>query len=157
MGFSILFLLTWLFSALFVVIQKKLSIIENTFIFLLILIVGINFSWITIEEMKLITLSKNGLDYTAFLLNQSVLFPMLLLIQLNLLQRSKTVRKTIIITFSSVGIMLGISFLLTFYNVTDYTKWNYGYDAIYYFGLHLIAFYSYKSFRKVTKSVVEYS
>lgn len=157
MGFSILFLLSWLFAVIFVVMHKKLSVVENTLVFLIILIVVINFSWIIAEEMKLIKLSRNGVDATAIILNQVVLIPMLLLIQLNLIQRSHTFTKTIIITVASMVIMLGSSFLFNFYNITEYTKWNYGYDAIYYICLHLIAFYSYKAFKKVTKSVVQYS
>jgi hypothetical protein len=157
MGFSIVFLLSWLFSAIFVVIRKKLSVVENTLVFLVILIVSINFSWIIAEEIKLIQLSKNGVDAITYILYQVVLLPMLLLIYLNVIQRSKSFSKTIIFTIASLGIMLGLSFLFNFDNITEYTKWNFGYDAIYFFFLHLIAFYSYVSFKKVSKSVVQYS
>lgn len=85
MGFVTFFFLTWLFVLIFAFIRKKLTIVENTLVFLIILIVSINFSWIIIDEMKLITLTKNGFDYTGYLLNRSIIIPILLLIQLNLL------------------------------------------------------------------------
>lgn len=85
MGFVVFFFVAWLVVSIFSLIKKKLSIIENTFVFLIILILSINFSWIVIEEWKLISLSKKGFEYTGYLLNRSVILPMLILIQINLL------------------------------------------------------------------------
>ncbi|WP_404328930.1 hypothetical protein [Mesobacillus maritimus] len=111
MGFAIFFLLTWLICAVFIVIKKQLSIIENTAVFLVILILNINFAWIVIEEFKFITITQSGIDYIPFLLNRSILMPLILLVYLNLLLRiDKTSYKTIYLTVASVTLMLGLSF-----------------------------------------------
>lgn len=153
-AFPVFFLLSWLFIALFAVIPKKLTLIENTLIYLVVLVISINFSWIVIEELKLITLTKNGLDYTAFLMNRSITIPILILLQINLFYRNTSSEIGFINIVFSVTIMLATSFLSTFLHVTDYTKWNLFYDLIYYFALHILAYLALKSFRKVTKSTV---
>jgi hypothetical protein len=157
MGFATFFLLAWLIIAIFIVMQKKLSISENTFVFLFMLIVVINVSWISIEELKLIHLTKRGIAYTAFLLDRSVIIPMVVLIQLNILERSNTFTKKIFTIVTAVIVMLGLSFLSNYFTITIYTKWNYGYDVIYYFFLLLLALFLFKSFRKISKNVVEFS
>lgn len=63
MGFVVFFFLTWLFVSIFAAMPKKLTFVENTLVYLVILIVSINFSWIVIEELKLMSLTKNGFNY----------------------------------------------------------------------------------------------
>ncbi|MEY2191982.1 hypothetical protein AB7942_04485 [Neobacillus sp. BF23-41] len=90
MGLVVFFFLAWLVVSLFAVIKKKLTFAENSLIFLVILIVSINISWIVIEELKLIKRTQESLEYTAYLLNRSVITPFLILIQVNLHLRCKT-------------------------------------------------------------------
>ncbi|MGJ9384900.1 hypothetical protein [Salipaludibacillus sp. CF4.18] len=149
MGITVFFFASWLVCVAFAVMPKKLSLVENTFVYLIILIVSINFSWIIIEEFKLITLTKNGVDYTAYILNRSVIIPMLIIMQLNLIQKSNSGAKSAIIVISTVAIMLGLSFLSTQFNITTNKKWNFGYDGIYFLTLHLIGYYVFKMFRKI--------
>lgn len=157
MGFVVFFFVVWLVVSIFSLIKKKLSIIENTFVFLIILILSINFSWIVIEEWKLISLSKKGFEYTGYLLNRSVILPMLILIQLNLLQFSKTTVMKITIFILSVIVLTFLSVLSNFLNITHFKNWHYGYDAIYYFILNLMAIFSYKLFARVSRKGVNYS
>lgn len=138
-------------------IRKELSIVENTLIFLISLIVIINVSWISTEEMKMINLTKSSINYTAYIFNRSIILPLLLLVQLNILLKSKTFTKKVLIIFTSLMVMLGLSVLSTYFNLTNYIKWNLFYDGIYYLILQLIAYYSYRLFKKVNKNVVEYS
>lgn len=150
MGITVFFFASWLVCMAFAVMQKKLSFVENTFVYLIILIVSINFSWIIIEELKLIMVTKNGVDYTAYILNRSVIIPILILIQLNLIQKSNSNAKSAIIVICTVGIMLGLSFLSTQFKITTNNEWNLGYDGIYFLTLHLIGYYVFKMFRKIT-------
>lgn len=157
MGFSIFFFLAWGIVGIFFMIRKELSIVENTLIFLISLIVIINVSWIITEEMKMINLTKSGIDYTAYLLNRSIILPLLLLLQLNILLKSITFTKKVLIIFTSLIVMLGLSVLSTYFNITNYIKWNLFYDGIYYLILQLITYYSYRLFKKVNKNEVGYS
>jgi len=158
MGFAIFFLLTWLICAFFIVIKKQLSIIENTAAFLVILILNINFAWIANEEFKFITVTQSGIDYIPFLLNRSIIMPIILLVYLNLLLRfDQASYKTIYITVMSVTLMLGLSFLSTHFRLVEYTKWTHGYDLLFYLFLHLMAFFTYRLFRKISTKAVHNS
>lgn len=157
MGFAIFFFLAWLVMGIFIVIHKELSIVENTFIFLIVLIVIINVSWISIEEMKMINLTKNSINYTAYLINRSIILPLLLILQLNILLKSKTIITKVLTIITSLMIILGLSVLSNYFQITNYLKWNFVNDVIYFLILQLIAFYSYRLFKRVTKKVVGYS
>jgi hypothetical protein len=157
MGFAIMFFLAWLVTGIFVVLHKELSIVENTFVFLISLIVIINFSWIIIEEVKLIHHTKISINYVAYLLERSIVIPMLLLVQLNIIIRSNGLAKRILIILCTLIIMLGVSYISTSFNILVYKKWNFLYDLIYYLLLQIIAFYSYKLMKKVSKNVVKFS
>lgn len=157
MGFVIFFFISWLIATILAVIQKKLSLAENTFVFFIILIFNINFSWIVVEELKLITYSKDGFDYTAFLLNRSVMIPLLLVILVNLFHFRKSTMNRIILILVTEAILLCFSILSTYFKITEYTSWNYFYDAIYYLFLQLIAVFSYKLFVRTSQNVVSES
>jgi hypothetical protein len=157
MGFVVFFFLTWLVVSLFAVIKKKLTFVENTLIFLIILIISINFSWIVMEELKLIKLTQVSLEYIAYLLNRSVIIPILVLIQVNLLQWSKTMMMKIAVIVSVVILITGISFLSNFYGITEFKHWHYWKDGIYFFILNFIGIISYKLFARVSRNVGSYS
>ncbi|MEH7373973.1 hypothetical protein [Neobacillus drentensis] len=156
MGLVVFFFLAWLVVSLFAVIKKKLSFAENTLIFLVILIVSINFSWIVIEELKLIKRTQESLEYMAYLLNRSVITPFLILIQVNLLLRSKTMMMKITLMVFGVFLLTGVSSLSNFYDIIEYKHWHYWYDGIYFFILNGIAIFSYKLFARVSRNVVSY-
>ncbi|MEH7304445.1 hypothetical protein [Neobacillus drentensis] len=156
MGFVIFFLLAWLVGSLLAVIQKKLTFAENTLVFLVVLIVSINYSWIVIEELKLIKLTKSSLEYTGYLLNRSVITPILVLVFVNLLLWSKTMMMKITLIISVVILMIGLSSLSNFFGIIDYKHWNYWYDGIYFLILNGIAIFSYKLFARVSRNVVSY-
>jgi hypothetical protein len=154
MGFSAFFLVSWLACASLIVIRKKLTIIENTLIYLIILILSINFSWIIIEEMKLINLTKNPIDYLAYLLHRSVITPMILVIQLNLFQRSESLINKILVIISSLSILLLSSFYQTHFNILEYKHWNFFYELLYFLSLYVLIFIIYKLFKRATEKEV---
>jgi hypothetical protein len=157
MGFIVFFFLSWLIVSIFAVIQKRLSIVENTMIFLIIFSVNIHFSWIIIEELRLIKLSNKGFNYTAFLLNRSVIIPFIMVILINLLQWSKTIISKCLLIFYSVVLLLCFSNLSSFFDIIDFKKWNYGFEAIYFLLLALVAISATKLFRRFSRNEVNLS
>ncbi|WP_010531410.1 hypothetical protein [Lentibacillus jeotgali] len=154
MAFPIFFFLTWLVGSIFAVMRKKLSLVENTFVFLIILIVSINFSWIIADELKLITVTKQTLPHTAYLINRSVIIPVLILIQLNIsMARDSFGWKTMMVLFS-VLLLTGVNYLMTALNMVTYTNWNLGFDAIYFLLLNLAAFLAYRIMEKASEKAV---
>jgi hypothetical protein len=156
MGFVVFFLLAWLVGSILAVIQKKLTLAENTLVFLVVLILSINFSWIVIEELKLIKLTKSRLEYTGFLLNRSVITPILVLIQVNLLLRCKTMMMKITLIVAVAFLMTGVSILSNYFEIIENKQWNYWYDGIYFFILNGIAIFSYKLYARASRNVVSY-
>ncbi|RSL30453.1 hypothetical protein D7Z54_26170 [Salibacterium salarium] len=150
MAFAVFFFAAWFISTAFILMPKKLSIIENTFVFIVILVVSINWGWIVYEGMELIKLTEQAMNYTAFLLLRSIIIPMILVTQLNLIHKSNSMFVIIV----SLIILLFFSSLSSIFNITDYVKWNLGYDAIYYLMLHVIAYSSLLLIRKVAKNEV---
>ncbi|WP_174613457.1 hypothetical protein [Virgibacillus ihumii] len=157
MEFAVFFLASWLITAIFVIMPKKLSIIENTITFLLLLIITINISWIIIEELKLIKQTQEGIKYVVYLLNRSVIIPMTLITQLNVLHQSNSVARFILTTAVSLIFLLGLRALSVYFDIIGYLKWNFGYDILYFIILHLIAYYAHQLFRRLTRSEVEVS
>ena len=155
MEFVAFFLISWLVISLFVVIRKRLNTIENTFVFLIILIVNINFSWIIIDEWDLISNTQKALPYIAYLLNRSIIIPLLIFIHLNVLLMAKKLVKRLIILISTVIILDGLSLLSIIFNVTEFIRWNFWYESTYYFSLSLLSILSYKLFAKVSRREVK--
>ncbi len=130
--------------------KKKLSIVDSTFIYLLILVITINVSWIVIEELKLIKVTKEAMNYTAFILTRSVITPMILVVQLNLIHKYKMKSRSFWITVASIAILLLLRVLSIQFDILTYQNWNLGFDAIYFLILHLVAFYSHQFFQKLS-------
>lgn len=157
MAFSIFFFLAWLIISIFAVMRKRLSLVENTFVFLIILIVSINFSWIISDELKLITITKEKLPYTAYLLHRSIIIPVLLLIQLNISVARDSFGWKAIIILSAVLLLTVANYLMTALNIAAYTNWNFGFDAIYFFLLNLVALLAYSIIERASEKVVNHT
>ncbi|WP_026702751.1 hypothetical protein [Salibacterium aidingense] len=78
MAFAVFFLASRLLNTLFIRMEKTLSLTENTFVFMIILVININWDWIVYEEMDRVNITEDGLNYTAFLLFRSIIIPMVL-------------------------------------------------------------------------------
>lgn len=157
MGFVIFFFFSWVALAIFTVINKPISIIVNTLIFLTVLIININFSWVVAEEMELIDVSEKSLEYTAYLLMRSIAVPTFILISLNLLPFNNSRLVKALIAALSICLFVGFSFLTTIFNIAEYVNWNYFYDAIYYILLYAITIYACKLYKKIPQNVVKAS
>ncbi|MFD2749177.1 hypothetical protein ACFSUM_02015 [Virgibacillus siamensis] len=157
MEFAVFFLASWLITAIFVIMPKKLSIIENTVTFLLLLVITINVSWIIIEELKLIKETQDSIKHAAYLLNRSVIVPLTLITQLNILHQSNSVTRFILTTAVSLIFLLGLRAFSVYFNIISYLKWNFGYDILYFILLHLIAYYAHQLFRNLTRNEVDVS
>ncbi|MFD2925138.1 hypothetical protein [Halobacillus naozhouensis] len=157
MAFAVFFFTAWLITAIFFAIPKKLTLIENTFIFMLILVISINWSWIIYEGFKFIKITKEPMNYTGFLFFRSVTIPMLLVLQLNLIHRSKMFGSTAVITVLSVATLLLLDGLSIFFGITTYQKWNIFYDFLYFTGLHIVTYFFLWLFRKISYRGVDYS
>ncbi|WP_255286483.1 MULTISPECIES: hypothetical protein [unclassified Bacillus (in: firmicutes)] len=152
MGFAFYFFVSWLITVIFTLMKKRLSFIENSFVYLLILIISINFSWIISAELRLVTLSMHPLDYTAFMIHRSIGIPFIHVVTLNLIKGVNSIGKSLLIAVCSIVILVMLVKLGAVLDITHRVKWNIINDFIYFAFLQLIAFYSLKFFRKSNQS-----
>ncbi|WP_160725969.1 hypothetical protein [Bacillus sp. USDA818B3_A] len=152
MGFAFYFLVAWLITVIFTLMKKKLSFVENSFVFLLILIISINFSWIVSYELKLVKLSTQPLDYTAFMINRSIGIPFIVVVALNLIKSVNSAGKSLLIAAGSILFLVVLVKLGTNFDITNRDRWNIIYDFIYFSALHLIAFYALKFYQRLKLS-----
>ncbi|WP_085522514.1 hypothetical protein [Tuberibacillus sp. Marseille-P3662] len=157
MGFAVFCLASWLIIVIFALIPKKFSIVENTFVFLILLILTINVSWIVFEEMSLIKETQEGMKHVSFLLNRSVIIPMTLITQLNLVYRTKTFTGSLLTMMASLVFLLIMRGFSLYFNIITYVKWNFGYDVIYLIVMYVITFFALYLFRKLTHGEVDVS
>jgi len=154
MEFAFYFFISWLIVIIFAVMKKTLSLLENTFVYLLILIVSINWTWIIYEEMKLVELSKQVLDYTAFLINRSIAVPLIVVVALNIIRRVNSLGKRILTVLLSVALLVILAVIGRFSGITEYTNWNFDYDTLYFLSLHIVAYLALKVFQRTKRSEV---
>ncbi|WP_123043008.1 hypothetical protein [Cohnella candidum] len=140
MGFTILFLVAWLLVVIALTMNKKLTLAENTFVFLLILVLNINWSWIAFEEMNLVGISQQPLQNTAFLINRSITIPVVILIAMNLMRRARSIGSQLLTAVLSVVLLEAITATARYYGIVKFIRWNYGYDVVYYLVLLAIAY-----------------
>ncbi|WP_456273692.1 hypothetical protein [Bacillus sp. AK031] len=157
MGFTVFFFLTWLVISIFAVVSSMKKIVENTFTYFITLTLSINFSWIIIDEMNLISLTEKGMPYTAYLLNRSIIIPLTVLIYVLFILKSDSWSKKIMISIISVITLVAISFASTSLDILTYKRWNLGFDALYYLLLIFASALSYKLISKITRNVVSES
>lgn len=157
LGFVFFFFVSWLVTVLFSVMKKSLSFVENIFVYLIILIVSVNWSWIIFEEFKFLELSRQPLDYTAFLINRSISIPLIIVITLNAVRSANVNGKAYLYVGLSTVILLVLVKIGNFLNITKLNNWNTMYDVLYFLSLHLIAYFSLQMFRKLKKEEVTMS
>ncbi len=150
MVLSIFVFISFLTISLFYMQHKVLSVVENTFLFLIVLIININAAWIINEELNLIHTPATPIHYTAFILDRSLIFPMLFVIQFNLLYRYSAIKRWFGITLLFLAGFVCLRFLAVRLEVYTYEKWNFLYDAGYTLILQFILFYVFNMYRKIT-------
>ncbi|MDT3765702.1 hypothetical protein [Priestia filamentosa] len=151
MGFSFFVFLSFLSITLFVTMRKSLSIVENTFVYLLVLIININATWIINEELKLIVVTEETASYVGFLLERSLIIPILFVITFNYFYRNITPRAIMITGFILLIFTLLLRKFSNMLNIYHYRQWNLFYEALYILGLLLIIFVLHKGFRRLMR------
>ncbi|WP_404354976.1 hypothetical protein LG291_15230 [Cytobacillus firmus] len=156
MGFVLLVFLAWLVLVLFTSLNKKLTFIENTFVYLSAMVININYTWIVYEELNMADISQQILNNSAFLIHRSITLPITLAITLNLIRTGDSLASKFIKMTVSVAFLVSSVMIARYFGIVDYTKWNIGYEIIYLFLLHLVVQFLLKYFGQLkTRGVNE--
>jgi hypothetical protein len=141
MAFSIIFFIGWICITAFYAMKKPYSKWENSALLFCLFIVNVNWSWMTVDEWRFITYSKNPLDFSAYIINRSMIIPMLVVIGINRIPRSQTVLKKVVgILISSIVLIL-IKIVLLKLGAISYHRWNLAYDYVYFLLLHSLGYF----------------
>lgn len=151
MGLSFFVFLSFLVITLFVTMRKSLSIVENTFIYLLVLIINVNATWIINEELKLVDVTEETAPYIGFLLERSLIIPLLYVIIFNYFYRKITPRAIILTGFIFLIFTLLFRKFSNMLNIYHYKHWNLFYEALYILGVLFIIFVLHKGFRNLMR------
>lgn len=156
MGFVLLVFLAWLVLVLFTSLNKKLTFIENTFVYLSAMVIHINYTWIVYEELNVAHISQQILNNSAFLIHRSITLPITLAITLNLIRTGDSLGSKFIKVAVSVAFLVSAVMIARYFGIVDYKKWNIGYEIIYLFLLHLVVQFLLKYFGQLkTRGVNE--
>jgi hypothetical protein len=156
MAFTLFFFASWLMLTLFAVIPKKLSLTENTFVFLIILVISINWTWVIYEEFKFIESTEIPIDYTAFLMFRSIIIPTVIITQMNIAAHYPSRTISLLTIVLSTATLLLLQYFSLQFEMVQYANWNMAYDALYYLTLHGIAYSTLKIFKKISTKEVNY-
>ncbi|WP_207952264.1 hypothetical protein [Paenibacillus turpanensis] len=135
--------------------KKSLTFLENTIVYLVILIISVNWSWIIYEQLKFVKLTRDPLPYTAFLINRSIAIPLIIVITLNFVMAENSRKKTMLYAAGSVTILTLLVVMGNYFGITTLINWNLAFDVMYFIGLHLIAYYVWKFFHQLEKNEVQ--
>ncbi|MEH7419246.1 hypothetical protein V7266_28875 [Neobacillus drentensis] len=147
MAFSITFFIGWICITAFYAMKKPYSKWENSALLFCLFIVNVNWSWITVDELKFMTYSKDPLDFSAYIINRSIIIPMLGMIGINRISRSKTVLKKVVGMFISCIVLVLIKIVLLRLGAISFHKWNLVYDFVYYLLLHFLGYFVINCYR----------
>ncbi|HZG76960.1 MAG TPA: hypothetical protein VEZ72_14000 [Paenibacillus sp.] len=148
MGFVVMFVAAWAAVFIFYSMKERLSIVENAFVFLVVLTLGINLSWIVAEEWKLIELTKDGLLYTGFIVYRSVVVPMVFLIATNAMLRARRASTAAVSAAAALAALVALNGAALHYDIVRYERWNLGYDALSFLLMFAVVFALLRLYRK---------
>ncbi|MDV2582463.1 hypothetical protein [Alkalibacillus haloalkaliphilus] len=149
MSIVVYFTLAWLLIGYFIAMNNKMNLMESTVVFLVTVVASINVSWILIEEMVLIQVTEQAEEYISYLLNRSVITPLIVMIGISLMIRSENGVFKAISYVGTVVLLTVVNNSLTYFGVFEFVNWNFIYDIIYFAVLMLIAVLTYKFYHNL--------
>ncbi|UFJ39927.1 hypothetical protein LOK74_18015 [Brevibacillus humidisoli] len=134
---------TWVILALFMMLPNKLDKQDNTFFFMVLILLNCNGSWIFIEEMKAIKLASPLPANFSFLLFRTIIPYSIMLCQNIWLSsvswQQKSIMTITVYTFLTVMEWVGLQF-----SVYEFEKWHLVYSVVFYIFLQIATFVLYK-------------
>lgn len=123
MVLSFYILITW-FTMSFAFYTRKLSILENLFIYIIIFIIIINKSTLVSLNLGYVETTKDTLLYLCHILSRNIVIPLTLVIFCNLFYTAKKQ----IIKYASVIItltlLIGLEYLAIYLGIYTYKNWS---------------------------------
>jgi hypothetical protein len=111
-------------------INKKLSFLQNSILFMLLAIMTRNYITIMSMELKLIKTTEDTILFLFLLVGREIIIPSLILIFVNTFLLFRRKLHQVFISIATVGFMEGMDYLYIHFKVITYVNWNLGYALI---------------------------
>ncbi|MEK3883665.1 hypothetical protein [Paenibacillus sp. PL2-23] len=151
MGFVTAFVAAWLAAFIFYGMNKRLSVVENTFVFLVAMIIGIHLTWFVVEELQWIESTDEGFLYAGALLYRSVIFPLVTVILMNVVCRLGAVSRQLLAGAISLLALLALNAAFLFYDIQRYVKWSLLYEALAIVLMQLLVYVLLRFYRRASE------
>jgi hypothetical protein len=126
-------------SSLFLYFQKKkLTVLQNSIIFMVLTMVTTNFITIVVLNLKLVKTTENPFLFIVIPLYRDLIVPLLVLIFVNAFFTSSTLLVKSFYILSIFVYLNLIEALFIYFGVLEYIKWNFFFAAIVHFTYLLI-------------------
>ncbi len=128
-GLPFAIFLTLSISLFFFFQRKPFNFIQNSINYMVVSILTTNVFTILALNLKLMKTTENPYLFPAFILYRDVIIPLLILIVINIFYTKFTLKKKVFYFLFIFACLIGIDKLLIFFNVLEFTKWNFYYNA----------------------------
>jgi hypothetical protein len=140
----------WFVLSCFSALSNKINKLDNLFLYMTIILLDCNGTWIFIEEMKTIVLTTPRINYFAFLVFRTIVIPCSIMYCQNVLLSAASLKQKFgaaIMTYSFLALM---ERLATLFYVYTYIKWTLMYSILFYILLQILSHFFLKWFQRST-------
>ncbi|QOR64765.1 hypothetical protein IM538_12940 [Cytobacillus suaedae] len=124
MALAVYVIITWLVILCFTLLPKKLSFIENSFVFLIMSIIIKNSFTIVGLNLKWIESNKEPEIFLAYFLYRTIIYPFALLFLVNIVNTSNRSLPKYLTTISVIFFIFLVEILGEKLNIYTYNEWN---------------------------------
>jgi hypothetical protein len=122
--------LTLFISHLFFHSNKKLSFLQNSILFMIVVIMVRNYTTIMSMELKLLKITEDPFLFIFLLLYREIIVPLVVLFFANTYLTITRRTKRMFLLFSVLAFMGGMDYLSEYFKVIEWVKWNFIYAGI---------------------------
>ncbi|PLR98734.1 hypothetical protein [Bacillus sp. T33-2] len=140
MGLTFIAVFSWFSVMILCVLPRKLPLIINSVLYLLIEFILINKLSLITYKYKLLAMSPDISKFIGVILHRDIIFPFLLLFAANVLFTSVNMRNVILAIICSVVYISFTSYMLHRFSMLIYLDWQFAYDVVIVVIMHLIVF-----------------
>lgn len=138
MALPIAIIITLLIGYITFFINKKLSFIHNSIVFMIMMIITKNYTTIMTLNLKLLKSSEDPLLFLYLTIDKGIITPLLIILYLNLRLPMKTWSKKISFFIITISAMQVLDVLMIYFGVIEFIKWNMFYTLLVNVGIIII-------------------
>jgi hypothetical protein len=127
MALPLIITIAFIVSYIFFFINKELSFLQNSILFMLVAIMTRNYITIMSMELELIKTTEDPFLFLFLLIGREIITPLLILIFVNTFLLFRRKLNQVFISIATIGFMEGLDYLYIHFKVISYIKWNLGY------------------------------